>query len=161
MRDRLSQREATESDIPTLVQHRRLMFEEIRADRGETPKAADLDAMESAYTSYIRVHLVDKTYKAWVVESGGKIIASGAVSVLTWPPGLGDTTERAALLHSMYTVPEYRRNGLATQIVLLAIEFCKSQRFKWIRLGTSEAGRPLYKSLGFRPIDGMLLSLSH
>jgi GNAT superfamily N-acetyltransferase len=60
----------------------------------------------------------------------------------------------------MYTLPEYRRKGLARRIAQRAIEHCKAQGIKRIGLGASPMGKPLYESLGFQPTSEMRLELS-
>jgi len=152
-------REATSADIPALVNHRRQMFEDMASARGTAQNAAGLDAMDAAYVLHLRAHLGDDTLQAWVIEAKGQIVASGAISFLVWPPRPNDLTERFALLHSVYTVPEYRRRGLARRIVQTAIEACRAEGLRRLTLHASAAGRPLYESLGFAPTNEMRLIL--
>ncbi len=150
----LPPRAATMDDIPTLVSHRYRMFEEVAASRGVTSKTDGLGAFRKSYATYLQSHLADGTVSAWVVEDQGKLVASGVVSLLLWPPGLGEGL--VGLVHSLFTVPEYRRLGIARRITETAIEFCRAGNAKWMLLGASEAGRPLYESLGFKPASTMM-----
>ncbi len=120
-----------------------------------------LDRMERAYAKHLRAHLSGGAVRAWVIEAEGQIVASGAVSILPWPPGPAGGSDRGALLHSMYTAPAYRRRGLARRIVEAAIDFCRAEAVAWLMLGGtgSEAGKPLYESVGFRPSSFMRLDL--
>jgi GNAT superfamily N-acetyltransferase len=145
MTERYIHRRATANDIAILVRHRRLMMAEIAVGVPESV----LDAMDTAYAAYLQKQLCDGTTWAWVAEANNTIIASAAVSMLSWPPEPGDTSEEAALLHSMYTEPQHRRRGLARLIAETAIQHCRESGFKWITLDASEAGRALYESLGF------------
>ncbi len=159
MVDDLPLRSATPADISALVNHRRRMFEDMASAQGKAYNPANLDAMDAAYALHLRVHLGDGTLRAWVVEAEGQIIASGAVSFLTWPPRPNDLTERLALLHSVYTTPAYRRRGLARRIVQAAIEASRAEGLRRLTLHASVAGRPLYESLGFTPTNEMRLLL--
>lgn len=153
-------REAGDADIPVLVQFRRGMHEEIRHSRGLPVVPEKMAAMEEAYARFARARLADGTMKAWVIEAQGQIVACGALLVLLYPPNPIDPSGRTARLYSMYTLPEYRRKGLARRIAHRAIEYCKAQGIKRIGLGASTAGKPLYESLGFQPTNEMRLELS-
>jgi GNAT superfamily N-acetyltransferase len=157
MNDELSMRDAVHADISVLANHRRWMFEEMATLRGKPYGPHDLDEMTAEYTRYLTERL-GGDIRAWVIEAGDRLIASGAVFVYDLLPRPGDWTGRTALLHSMYTDPDYRRRGLAKQIVLKAIEFCKAEGFRGLRLHASDAGRPVYQSLGFAPTTEMSLS---
>ena len=156
----LSLREATPADIPVLVNHRRRMFEDMASPKGERYDPADLDSMDAAYARQLHTRLLDGTLQAWVIESGGQIVASGSILFSTWLPRPRDLTERLAYLHSVYTVPEYRRRGLARRIVQSAVEACRARRLKRVMLHASDAGRPLYESLEFRQTNEMRLVLT-
>ena len=159
MEETLLLREATLADIPMLVSHRRRMFEDMASAQGTAYAPARLDAMDAAYAFHVRAHLDDGTLRAWVIEADGQIVASGATSLLDWPPRPNDLTERLALLHSVYTVAAYRRRGLARRIVQTAIEACRAEGLRRLTLHASVAGRPLYESLGFQPTNEMRLLL--
>ena len=104
-------RKAASNDIPILVEHRRRMFEDMIAAADSHPQPADLANMTKAYTQYLHAHLADGVTHAWVAEIDGRIVASGAISTLAYPPGSGIAAEHTALLHSMYTLPKYRRRS--------------------------------------------------
>src|SRR3990172_2370797 len=130
-------REATPADIPTLVNHRRRMFEDMASAGGTPYDLAALDAMDAAHLS---LRLVDGAERAWVIESGDRIVASGAVLLSKWLPRPSDLTGRLAYLHSVYTLPEYRRRGLARWIVETAIDFCRAQGLRRLVLHARRDG---------------------
>ena len=61
--------------------------------------------------------------------------------------------------HPGFRDPEYRRRGIARQIMQTMISWCKQQGFARITLHASEHGRHLYESLGFVPNNEMRLNL--
>jgi GNAT superfamily N-acetyltransferase len=160
MENDLPLREATLADIPPLVNHRRWMFDDMALQRGSRDAPAALDAMDAAYAGQLRAWLADGSLRAWVIEDDHRIVSSGAILFVHWLPRPSDLTERLAYLHSVYTVPEYRRRGLARRIVLAAIETCRAQGLRRLTLHASESGRPLYESLGFLSTNEMRLVLS-
>jgi len=153
-------RKATNADIREITRLRRQMREEVAAARGWSFVSEEMAVMEEAYIPFARAHLKDGTMKAWVIEAQGQIVACGALLILHYPPYPGEPKGRVARLSSMYTLPEYRRKGLARRIALKAIDYCKAQGIKRLALGASTAGKPLYESLGFRPTSEMRLELS-
>lgn len=59
----------------------------------------------------------------------------------------------------MYTRPESRRNRLARRLVETAIEWCRANGVSTVILHASEAGRPLYASMGFQTSTEMRIVL--
>jgi ribosomal protein S18 acetylase RimI-like enzyme len=158
MSDALILRNATPADIPVLTKHRRWMFDDMLKVQKVAYSAADVDGMEPEYQQYLEKHL-GGILRAWVVESAGRAVASGAMLLYDWPPRPGDSTGRAALLHSVYTDPEYRRRGLARRIVDAMIEECRRMGLRTVSLHASEAGQSLYEAIGFKRTSEMRLVL--
>lgn len=153
-------RDATLDDLPVLVRHRRWMFEEMNTLKGNPNDAATFDAMDEAYARHAALNLASGTMLAWVFEADGRVVASGAVSVYGLPPRPDNFTEKALLLHSIYTDPLYRRRGLARQIVSHAIDVCRAMGVPHLTLHASDAGRPLYESMGFHATGQMRLDIT-
>ena len=160
MSDGLQLREADERDITVLVEHRWRMAEAIMRERGAAFDAMQAEARKAVYVEYLRRRLADGTVKAWVVEEGattGTIVASGAVSFLPWVPSWRDSEQPlVGFVHSVFTDEKYRRRGCARQIMAAAIACCRSRGCIHAMLGASDAGRPLYESLGFVPATTMM-----
>lgn len=150
-------REAVQADIPVLSKHRRWMFDDMLATQLVRYTVEDVDGMEPAYAAYLEKYFGD-TIQAWVIEAEGRVVASGAILIQQWSPRPGDLTGESALLHSIYTEPNYRRRGLARQITQALVTACREIGYKTISLHASQAGRPLYESLGFHPTTEMRLA---
>ncbi len=142
-------RKAKLSDIPALSKHRRLMFEEMwRLD--ERPVVLEeMSGMETAYIDYLKINLKNGQLSAWVVECDGQVIASGALSVLIWPPLPGNSSGKKALLHSLFVDEKHRRAGIARQIMQSMIAYCRLNNLRSVSLNASRAGQALYEALGF------------
>jgi N-acetylglutamate synthase-like GNAT family acetyltransferase len=143
-------REATVSDILLLAVHYRKMFEEIWAKKGETIDSSLSVEIVSAYVRKLRQQLPEGTCKAWVVEEDHHIIASGAISFVSFVPTPADLSSTVGYLHSMYTEKEHRNNQCAERIVKQAVALCRTMGIKRILLNASEAGRPIYEKIGFQ-----------
>jgi GNAT superfamily N-acetyltransferase len=131
------------------------MYEDWGAGESRYFGQADLEAMGEDYSAYLQVHLPDGIAHAWIAQLDEEVVASGAISILAYPPGPGALGKHTALLHSMYTVPEYRSRDVARRVLETAIAFCRANGCKRVVLGGkgTEAGRHLYESVEFKPTE--------
>jgi len=147
-------REATVADLATIMRHRRGMF----YDMGFCDKAA-LDAMETTSAPFIKTGLEEGSYRAWLAEVNGAVVAGGALLIVGHPSAPNDPNPRRAWILNLYTEPEHRHRGYAKAIVETIIEWCRTQGFESVSLHASDAGRHLYEVLGFAPTNEMRLLL--
>ena len=137
-------------DLPLLLEYRRAMAQEMGCTDG-----AALDAMIAALEPYLRAALPEGRWHAWLAEPGG----CGAVEIVQWVPGALDPTPRRAWIHSVYVEPSFRRRGIGRLLTQTMVAWCREQGFRCVYLHASEAGGPLYRSLGFECSSEMRLKL--
>ena len=145
----LTYRHGTPGDVPVLAQFWHDMLIESRAaGSGLIPNWRE--RLERDFATQIAAGSM-----AWfVAEEGGHIVGSAAAFLRS---GRGNIlVDAEATLAGIYTAPGHRRRGIARELTLLAIQWCKQQRCVRIRLQASEAGRALYESLEFRPFHEMM-----
>jgi GNAT superfamily N-acetyltransferase len=128
------------------------------ADMGDGSEA-ERDAMVSAARPFIEAAIRDGSYRGWLMEVGGRVVAGGGVAVVGYQPTPLDPAPRRAFVLNMYTEPEYRRRGFARQVLEAIVAWCREQGFAAVLLHASDAGRPLYQELGFQPTNEMRLML--
>ena len=155
----LTLRLATVDDIPTLVSHRRKMFEDMAALRGEEHDRAGLDAMDETYTVLLRYEIPAGSTRVWVIDVDSQIAASGALRFTDWLPRPDGQRRGLVYVHSVYTERAYRRQGLARRILNAMIDYCRVNGWPRISLHASELGHGLYEDLGFKPTNEMRLVL--
>jgi GNAT superfamily N-acetyltransferase len=99
-------------------------------------------------------------YLAWfAVAEDGAVAAGLGMWLMDWPPHmLGPGPWRANILN-VYTRHQSRRNGLARKLTETAVEWCRANRLSTVILHASDAGRPLYASMGFEPSTEMRMIL--
>ncbi len=152
--------QAKKEDIPLLALHHVRMFEEIRAIEGKTCDPDKMAQMELAYKAKLQAGLGTGALAAWVAKADGRVAASGAVSFISLVPVPEDPSDQVVFFHSLYTEKACRGQGLARQILETAIAHAREKGIRRFQLSASNAGRPLYKSLGFLPVhEGMRLWL--
>jgi ribosomal protein S18 acetylase RimI-like enzyme len=147
----LTTRCATIADAALLTAHRHAMFAEMG-----TSDDATLTEMSRNFETWIKQMLDAGKYVGWVVEEGERAVASAGFFELDWPPHPLDPSGcgRGYLLN-FWVDPKCRRQGLARSLVNEALAESKRRRLCITTLHASDAGRPLYETLGFRETNEM------
>ena len=147
-------RPATVDDLECILHHRRSMF----ADMNEGSEA-DRDAMIAVARPFIAAGLVDGSYRGWLIEIAGDVVAGGGVAIVPYQPTPLDPVCHRAFVLNVYTEPAFRRQGLARMLMETIVAWCRQEGFRSLSLHASDDGRPLYDSLGFQPTNDMRLVL--
>ena len=147
-------REGTISDIPEIARQRRRMCEDMNYS-----DAGALSAMEMFTADYLKKAIPEGCFRSWLACDNGRVVAGGAVVIVPWPAHAYDLECRRATILNVYTEPDYRRRGIARQIMETMITWCRQEGFARLSLHASEHGRPLYASLGFVDSNEMRLNL--
>jgi GNAT superfamily N-acetyltransferase len=148
-------RRATADDADTIVAHRRAMFSAMRY-RDEQA----LDAMCEAFRPWLIRMMHSGEYLTWfAISEDGSVAAGLGLWLMDWPPHMIGPGARRANILNVYTSPEHRRQGLARRLMETSLEWCRAHGIRAVILHSSEEGRPLYQSLGFRPTNEMRLVL--
>jgi GNAT superfamily N-acetyltransferase len=148
-------RPATLADVATIVTHRHRMFE----DMGHT-NLERLYASLPDFEGWLRARLVNERYLGWLAETSEGIVVAGAgLWLLDWPPGALDLSPYRGYILNVYTEPDYRRRGLARQLVQCCVDWCGAQDIRVVSLHASVEGRRVYELMGFEPTNEMRLIL--
>ena len=147
-------RPATLRDLDTLVLHRRLMW----VDIGRHARLA-LDAADPVYRRWLAARMKSKKCAAFIVERGGRPVASGVLWVQeTHPRPDWEGTQQGYLL-SMFTEHAHRRRGYGAAIVDAAVAWARKRGLQRVTLHAAAAGRGVYEAAGFRRTHEMRLLL--
>lgn len=147
-------RDASLSDIPEILRHRRGMYE----DMGITDAIA-LDAMIPLSAAFLSNAMADGSFRAWLACERERVAGGGAVLISPWLAHPYDLECRRATIINVYVYPEYRRRGIARQLMHEILAWCKAEGLARVCLHASDQGRHLYETLGFEPSNEMKLSL--
>src|SRR5262245_15082251 len=150
--DGYSLRLAVAEDAPALTDARLAMINELTPD-----EAGDLAAFRDRIASFFRRAIAEGAARAFVVERGGAIAATGAYCLAPHPPKPAEPAEQRAFVVNVWTRPEDRRRGLARALMRALLDDARVRGVRRVDLRSSEAARPLYLSLGFRPLEMMRL----
>jgi GNAT superfamily N-acetyltransferase len=154
--EEFSIRQGTLDETEWVVAHRRAMFVAMGYRDDGT-----MQQMIREFRPWLAQKMKTGEYLAWfAVDQGGAIAAGLGMWLMDWPPHmLGPGPARANILN-VYTRPESRRMGLARTLVEQAMEWCRANGISTVILHASDAGRPLYESMGFRPTSEMRIILT-
>lgn len=155
MQDEIVIRQARPEDVAEIVRQRRRMYE----DMGERDAAA-LDAMQATSAAFLEKAIPAGLFRGWLAQTpAGRVVAGGGMMIVPWLSRPADPAPRRAWILNVYTCPEYRRQGIARRLMQTMIESCRQAAFQSVALHSSDEGRPLYESLGFKPTQEMKLVL--
>jgi GNAT superfamily N-acetyltransferase len=115
--------------------------------------------MLTACEPYLLAALANGSFRGWLAVEQGRIIGGGAVLINPWPSHPYDLECRRATILNVYVHPEYRRKGVARQLMRTMIDWCRKESFAAVYLHASKNGRPLYEAMGFKPTTEMRLDL--
>ncbi|WP_293960313.1 GNAT family N-acetyltransferase, partial [uncultured Fusobacterium sp.] len=85
----------------------------------------------------------------WFIEIEEKIVAVASMCTFCRIPYYENPVGIEGYILNVYTSLNSRKKGLATKLVKEIIEFSKNNSIKRLWLNSSEAGKNIYKSLGF------------
>ncbi|MGN1165490.1 MAG: GNAT family N-acetyltransferase, partial [Lachnospiraceae bacterium] len=108
----------------------------------------DIDLKPALMDYYIR-HMADGTFVSWLAVDGEKIIGTSGMSFVEKPPYFGCPSGRMGLLSSMYTDPNYRRRGIARELLDRVVEEAREYGCGTIQITASDLGVKLYTAYGF------------
>ena len=147
-------RKADLDDLPAIVDYRIIMFQTF------IKKAYDWKAVKEFEIKYFQKKMRDKQFAAWVAETAeGMIIATAGVSFYETAPKPWNLESKYAFVSSMYTEPEYRRQGIGGRLLKAALDYSRSQGIAHATLHASKSGKSLYESFGFEDTNEMRLAL--
>lgn len=125
------------------------IFIEMRINQLREEGAKDNVDLKPALRDYYNRHMADGTFVSWLAVDEDKIIATGGISFVEKPPYFGCPSGKMGLLSSMFTSPDYRRKGIAKELLNRVVEEAKKYGCGTIQITASDIGVKLYTAYGF------------
>lgn len=108
----------------------------------------DID-LKPALLDYYKRHMKDGTFVSWLALDGNNIIGTSGMSFVEKPPYFGCPSGKIGLLSSVFTNPNYRRNGIAKELLSRIVNEAKQYGCGTIQITASDMGVKLYTDFGF------------
>lgn len=137
------------------IEYRRLteneldMFIEMRISQLREEGAKEEIDLKPALKDYYNRHMTDGTFVSWLALDESKIIGTGGISFVEKPPYFGCPSGKIGLLSSMYTSENYRRKGIAKELLTRVINEAKIYGCGTVQITASDMGVFLYTDFGF------------
>lgn len=146
MMKEITLRKATMADLDAVVKNRRAFLEEM----------TEQTYAESFFVNtsdFLKRHMEENTVFCCLAEEDGKIVTSAIVCLFETIPAPSNESGVTGILYNVYTLPQYRGQGLATRIMEMVLAESRQAGIKRLLLSYTEQGRPLYEKLGFEHLD--------
>ena len=134
-------RRLTDKELDTFIKMRITQLRE----EGATE---DVDLVPHLRDYYNR-HMSDGTFVSWLAFDGEKIIGTSGMSFVEKPPYFSCPSGKIGLLSSMFTNPDYRRMGIARQLLHRVVEEARASACGCVQITASDMGVKLYSAYGF------------
>lgn len=105
--------------------------------------------LRPALLDYYTRHMADGTFVSWLAVDGERIVGTSGMSFVEKPPYFGCPSGKIGLLSSMYTDPEYRRQGIARELLTRVIGEARRYGCGTVQITASDMGVLLYTDFGF------------
>lgn len=141
LRKEIEYKKLSEKELPTFIQMR------IRQLR-EEGATEDLDLVP-ALQDYYKRHMADGTFVSWLAMDGDKIVGTSGMSFVEKPPYFSCPSGKIGLLSSMFTDPDYRRMGIAKELLSRVVKEARDFGCGTVQITASDMGVLLYTDFGF------------
>lgn len=138
----------TEKELSTFIDMR---INQLR----EEGAREEIDLVPALKEYYIR-HIADGTFVAWLAFDGETIIGTSGMSFVEKPPYFGCPSGKLGLLSSMFTNPNYRRKGIAKELLSRVVNDAREYGCGTIQITASDMGVKLYTNFGFVHNDNFM-----
>ncbi len=115
----------------------------------------DVNHLDSGYVfsddfrAACRKYFLGSDHSTVLATDGGRVCGCATMCYMQWMPTFSHPSGKRAHLMNVWTDPSCRRQGIARRMVSLLLEEAWRRGVTEVSLDATEAGRPLYRSLGF------------
>ena len=99
---------------------------------------------------YYNKHMADGTFVSWLALDGDTIVGTSGMSFVERPPIFGCPNGKMGILSSMFTHPNYRRKGIAKELLTRVVDEAKEYGCGTVQITASDMGVKLYSAFGFK-----------
>ncbi|MBR2528768.1 MAG: GNAT family N-acetyltransferase [Blautia sp.] len=134
-------RKMNETDLDSFIQMR---ISQLREEG-----AMETIDLTPALKDYYERHMADGTFVSWLAVNEDRIIGTSGMSFVEKPSYYGCPNGRIGLLSSMFTAPEYRRQGIAKELLRRVVDEARTYGCGTVQITASDMGVLLYTDFGF------------
>lgn len=148
-------RRAILDDLDSLIDLRIEFLREAEQVRDD----ADTNQLQRTLLGYLRKHLDNGTFIAWLAQEGDEIVGTSGICFYSVPPTFGNPSGGVAYIMNMYTKPRWRRRGIGQTLLSKLLEEASARGVRKVLLDTTDMGRPLFVKNGFLARDNDMMRM--
>lgn len=137
---------ATPKDYELLVQSR---IDFMKDYWGEQEVEVE-NRLRAELHQFFEVEIPAKTYVSFLAMEGEKLIGVGGMKISKKPGSFRLPSGLSGYIMNMYTIPEYRNQGIATEILKMLEQYANENGIQLLELHATQAGQPVYEKFGFK-----------
>ncbi|MDE6568651.1 MAG: GNAT family N-acetyltransferase [Lachnospiraceae bacterium] len=138
---KIEYRRLTENELEIFIEMR---IHQLREEGAQE----DID-LKPALKDYYNRHMADGTFVSWLAVDEDKIIGTSGMSFVEKPPYFSCPSGKLGLLSSMFVSKEYRRHGIARELLSRVVNEAKEYGCGTVQITASDMGVLLYADFGF------------
>lgn len=131
--------------MEVLIKYRMLFLTELQNPSGNNKK----QLLEKSLKDYFRKTLKDGTFIALAAEYENQPVSFGGMVLQEIPGHFNFISGKQGYILNMYTLPEFRGNGISTALLKKLIEEARSAGLTKVYLHATSDGINIYKKAGF------------
>lgn len=143
-------------DMDTLLTLRMEVLSHVFAEERRDMTKEAWEALREANRAYYREELEKEGHIACLALADGAIAGCGGICLYREMPSPDNSSGLCGYLMNVYTREEFRGRGVGKAVCRWLIDEGRARGAEKIYLETSECGRALYRSLGFREMKDYL-----
>jgi predicted GNAT family acetyltransferase len=101
---------------------------------------------------FMKQHMADASLAVWVATDNQRIVSCAMVSYYQTLPVMPNPSGNTGYILNVYTHPDYRLRGLATELLKRLIQDSKEKNVGKLHLNATDMGKPVYEKLGFEQL---------
>jgi ribosomal protein S18 acetylase RimI-like enzyme len=139
-------RMATADDVDQLIGLRILMQCEVHHK--------STDQVDSEYRQVLRDYFIQNLqsgiYASAVADNDGCLVSANGLIIYQKPPSITGGRGLTGYISNVYTLPEFRKRGIASELMNLLIKYSQDSGLDKLHLGATEDGKDVYERVGFK-----------
>jgi ribosomal protein S18 acetylase RimI-like enzyme len=140
-------RRATLEDVASLVSMRLAFLAEVSGATGSEP------VLRESLAEYFSGMIPSNEFVGFLGVADSAIIATSGLVFHHHPPSNRNPSGREGYIMNMYTIPAFRRRGIASRLLQMLIDHARQNDCGKISMHALPNGRSIYVKSGFVPIE--------
>lgn len=139
------------SHVSDFVDLRIALFREL----GEISETDDIAELSVSTEEYFTAN-IGNSLLSWGIKDDERIISIASLNLFSRIPYLENLTGKEGYILNIYTMPNYRKKGMAGKLVNSIIDYAVKNEIKKLWLNSSDQGKSLYLDYGFEQVGNVM-----